>query len=171
MKFKTVIVGLAVALAGVAAQVDAQTLPPIAAYDLNKKPISWPAGLPAERTILIIAFTRGQQNNVDSWVRGMALKSPGAPAWFEVPMISNPGGIARFFIDNGMRGGIPNVQDRARVVTVYTNKAAMMTAMGLPNETQVHVLVVTRMGKILVRVSGDHSPAGEAAIRQALRGS
>jgi hypothetical protein len=146
-----------------------QTMPPIKAADLNKKTVSWPGGLPAERTIIMVAFTQGQQKNIDGWVDGMKLKSPNAPIWFEMPLIGKSGSVARFFIDNGMRGGIPNKQDRARVVTVYSDKAAMMKSMGLPSEKQIHVLVVDRSGRILERVSGDYSAAGEAAIRKALK--
>ncbi len=146
-----------------------QTLPPLKAADLNKRPISWPAGLPAAKTILLIAFQRGQQAQIDEWVRGLKLKSPGAPAWFEVPMIKDPGGIARWFIDNGMRSGIPNPADRAHVVTVYGNKQALMKSMGLPNETTVHALVVDRAGRVLERVSGPYSSAGAQRIEEALK--
>jgi hypothetical protein len=147
----------------------AQVLPPIKARNLNKELVSWPQGLPAERTILIIAFERKHQTLVDGWVTGMRLKAPGAPAWFEVPIINNPGGMARWFIDNGMRGGIPNKADRARVVTVYGNKAALMASMKIADASAVHVLVVERSGRIVARESGGYSSAASAKLLNALK--
>jgi hypothetical protein len=152
-----------------ATQVDARSLPNIKATDLNKKAVNWPAGLPSDRTVLIIAFTRGQQVQVDGWVSGLKLKSPGGPAWFEVPLINNPGSIARYFIDNGMRGGIPGTEARSHVVTVYGKKAELMKQMGLFGEKTVHVLVVDRKGNILESVSGAYSEAGAAAVTKAAK--
>ncbi len=148
---------------------DARSLPNIKAVDLNKKAVNWPAGLPSDRTVLIIAFTRGQQSQVDGWVSGLKLKSSGAPAWFEVPMINNPGSIARYFIDNGMRSGIPGTEARSHVVTVYGKKADLMKQMGLVGEKSVHVLVVDRKGNILESVSGAYSDAGAAAVNKTIK--
>jgi hypothetical protein len=157
---------MALALAVPAA---AQVLPPITASDLNKKKISWPRDLTADRTLLIIAFDRAQQAQVDGWVAGLRLKAPGAPPWYEVPLINNPGGIIRSFIDGGMRRGIPNVQDRAHVVTLYGDKKAVMKAMALTSEKTVHALVVDRTGRILARVSGAYSVADALLITRALK--
>jgi hypothetical protein len=149
--------------------VHARSLPNIKATDLNKKAVNWPSGLPSDRTVLIIAFTRGQQSQVDGWVSGLKLKSPGGPAWFEVPLINNPGSIARYFIDNGMRSGIPGTEARSHVVTVYGKKAELMKQMGLVGEKAVHVLVVDRKGNILESVSGAYSDAGAAAVNKAIK--
>jgi hypothetical protein len=161
---------LAAGLATFASSAAAQIMPLIKAADLNKRTVTWPRGLPADRTLIIVAFSGSQQKNIDRWVGGMRLKEQGAPAWFEVPLINDPGSVGRWFIDNGMRGGISNPNDRARVVTVYADKKAMMKSLGLPNETQVHLLVVDRSGRVLQRVSGDYSPAGETILREALKG-
>lgn len=147
----------------------AQVLPPIKASNLNKQPVAWPKDLPAERTILIIAFERKHQSLVDGWVAGMRLKAPDAPAWFEVPIINNPGGVARWFIDNGMRSGIPNKSDRARVVTVYGNKAALMASMKISDASTVHAVVVERSGRIVARASGAYSRANAEQILTALK--
>ena len=150
------------------ASLAAQSLPEIRAADLNRKKIHWPADLPAERTLLLVAFERKQQKDIDGWVGGMKLKAPGAPAWYEVPMISNPGALVRSFIDGGMRRGIPSPVDRARVVTVYGDKQAMKQQMGISDEKRVHALVVARDGKIIAHVAGNFSEAGAKEIEAAL---
>jgi hypothetical protein len=152
-----------------AALASAQVLPPVKATNLNKQPVSWPAGLPAARTILLVAFDRKQQAQIDGWVAGMKLKAPGSPAWFEVPLIKDPGGFIRGFIDGGMRRGIPNVEDRAHVVTLYGDKKKLMASMGLTSDAVVHVLIVERSGRIVERVSGCYSAAGAERIFRALK--
>jgi hypothetical protein len=148
---------------------NAQVLPPIKAANLNKQAVSWPAGLPAARTILLVAFDRKQQTQIDGWVAGMKLKAPGSPAWFEVPLIKDPGGFIRGFIDGGMRRGIPSTADRARVVTLYGDKKKLMASMGLTSDAVVHVLIVERSGRIVERVSGAYSAAGATRILSALK--
>ena len=150
------------------ASLAAQSLPDIRAADLNKKKIHWPADLAAERTLLLVAFERKQQKDIDTWVNGMKLKAPGAPAWYEVPMIKNPGGLVRSFIDGGMRRGIPAPADRARVVTVYGDKKAMLKQMAISDESMVHALVVARDGRIIIHVPGRFSEAGAQQLEAAL---
>jgi hypothetical protein len=149
----------------------AQILPPIKAATLNKQPISWPAGLPAARTILMIAFDRKQQSQIDGWVVGLQLKAANAPSWFEVPLIKNPGRLVRTFIDSGMRRGIPITADRAHVVTVYGDKKRLMAAMGISNEAVIHIIVVERSGRIVQRASGAFNPASAGPILAAVRGN
>jgi hypothetical protein len=143
------------------------TVPTVVTADLNKREIIWPRDLTAERTVLIVGFAGNQQPVIDRWVAGLGLKNPGAPVWYEVPMIRNPGALGRWFINRGMRGGIPDSVDRSRVVTVYGDKQAMMRQMGLPDES-VHALVVDRAGRILVRQSGEYTAQARAVVMGAM---
>ncbi len=158
----------AIAFLAVASPLAAQHLPFIAAQDLNKKKIEWPKDFSADRTLLIVAFARGQQPQIDTWVSALKLNAPGAPPWFEVPVIKNPGSFVRSFIDGGMRRGIPSSAARSHVVTVYTDKKAFMAATGLPSE-DVHVLVVARSGAVLARATGGQSAPNIALIEAALK--
>jgi hypothetical protein len=148
--------------------VSAQQLPNIIAKDLNKKPVNWPKDFTAERTILIVAFSRSQQPQIDAWVNALQLKSPGAPPWFETPLIKNPGSFVRSFIDNGMRKGIPGTEARSHVVTIYTDKKAFMAAMNLPDEN-IHVVVLSRTGKVVGQVVGPHTADKEEIIKAVLK--
>jgi hypothetical protein len=142
----------------------AESIPRIEALDLNKKTIVWPNDLPVGKTVLIIGFDGKQQPNIDNWISGLQLKAADAPAWFEIPLIDDPGAIGRWFINNGMRSGIPSVTTRSHVVTVYGDKAKIMRIMGISGENRVHVLVVNQKGEILALVSGDYSAEGAKQI-------
>jgi hypothetical protein len=165
---KMPLLALAVILATAAPLAHAQQLPAVTAQDLNKKKISWPRDFTGDRTVLIIAFGRNQQVFIDGWVAGLQLKKPGAAPWYEVPLINNPGSFVRSFIDSGMRRGIPSVEDRAHVVTLYVKKKQFMQTLGLPDEN-VHVLVVDKTGKVLSRVTGTYSAEAATPTLAALK--
>ena len=90
-------------------------------------------------------------------------------AWLELPVIDNPGAIGRWFIDNGMRRGIPDRQVRARVFTVYTDRVGFLTAIGIDDAREVVALVVDRGGQILARQSGGFAVAKADALFAVLR--
>jgi hypothetical protein len=158
---------IAVALCVSSTRIEPPQLPQVSAQDLNKKKLEWPKDFTADRTLLLVAFGRKQQVFIDGWVAGLDLKKANAPAWFEVPLINNPGSIVRGFIDSGMRKGIPSVADRAHVVTLYVKKKAFMQSMALPNEN-VHAVVVDKSGKVMLRVTGGFSAAGAEQVKAAL---
>ena len=44
------------------------TFPRLTARDLNGNDVSLPVGLPGELNVVVVAFRRGQQKLVDSWL-------------------------------------------------------------------------------------------------------
>jgi hypothetical protein len=138
-------------------------MPVIKAQTLNERDVTLPADLPAEKTLVLIAFERNQQGNVNTWVDGLKLtESP--HAWIETPVIDPRGSLSRAFIDGGMRLGIRDTVTREKTITLYTERMAFLKAMGLKESTKnIYVAVVNRAGKVLASVEGDYS-AEKAAL-------
>ena len=128
-----------------------------------------PADFPAAKTLLLIAFQREQQDNLDDWSARLNLRQPGAPAWLELPVIDDPGAILRGFVDVSMKNGIADSLVRSRVFSVYAPRAEFIRHLGLPGMDQVHLAVIDRSGNILCRVSGDWSAEKERTLREALK--
>jgi hypothetical protein len=130
----------------------ARRLPAIEAYDLAGELRRFPSGLPTELTLVIAAFDRAQQSIADRLFDQIA-KTGAAQhgiATVETPVIQDPGRVTRFFIDNGMKGGIPNPQKRKLVVTLYVqNLDAWLAETGLNTKSSVHLMAVTRSGRIV----------------------
>jgi hypothetical protein len=147
----------------------AAVFPPIESENLLKEAVRLPEQLPADRSLLIMAFQREQQENVETWIHGMHLENSPLP-WLEIPLIDNPGMLGRWFINSGMRSGIPDDYTRAHVISLYPDKAEFLGAIGIEDEGAVYALVVTRKGEIVERIKGDYSPAGAKKIWQALAG-
>ncbi len=153
---------MCIADAGIAAH-----LPTVQAKDLNGRVLALPKDLPGERTIAIVAFQREQQPNVDTWTRGLKLLESSLP-WLELPVIDDPGAVARWFIAGGMRRGIKDHALWQHVVTLYTRKADLNRALEITSEATVYVLVLDREGRVVERVSGDYSPAAAEQVLRAV---
>jgi hypothetical protein len=140
--------------------------------------VALPTELPADRTLVVVAFKQWHQARVDRWIaRAVAAGVPPttrgetAPipvAVVEVPVLSTQWRPVRRFIDGGMTAGIGDPDVLARTITVYTNVAAFQRALAIPDSDDVHALVVTRDGVILARGRGDPDDASWDAIASVL---
>jgi hypothetical protein len=137
-----------------------------------------PGELPADRTLVVVAFRQWHQARVDRWIaRAVAAgvppttrgaTAPIAVAVVEVPVLSTQWRPVRRFIDGGMTAGIGDPDVLARTITVYTNVAAFQRSLAIPDSDDVHALVVTRDGAILARGQGDPDDASWDAIAAVL---
>jgi hypothetical protein len=144
------------------------TFPDMRVKNLLDETKTFPREFPAGRTLLLIGFQPEQQEILDDWAEKLKLNEPGAAAWLELPVIDDPGTFTRWFVDVGMRSGIPNLETRARVFTIYAPRDNFVRSLGLPNITEVHLAVSDRDGRILSHVSGEWTTRKESKLRKAL---
>jgi hypothetical protein len=146
------------------------TFPELKASNLQNKTLSLPGDFAGERNLVLIAFQRKQQENVDTWLREMK-RFVSLPDfhYYELPTISKLNPIARWFINRGMRSGIPDPEARARTIALYIEKAAFKKALNLPDENQIYAILVDRTGRVYWRAEGDFDEAKAASLQQALR--
>ena len=164
------LIALAISATALAAESGHPPFPSLTTKDLNGRELSFPSGLPGKRTLVLVAFHRRQQANLDVWIDKLGLKGTDAPAWIEMPVVPNYGRIWRNFVDNGMRSGIVTPQARARVFTVYGSRDDFRAKLDMPTDEQVYILVVTKQGKVVARADGDYTAAKAATIRKAIAG-
>jgi hypothetical protein len=143
--------------------------PHIEVKNLADETKAFPEQFPGEKTLLLIAFEREQQDQLEDWSARLSLRAPGAPEWLELPVIDDPGAFMRWFVDVGMKGGIDDPAVRRRVFTIYAPRQDFIRIIGLPNTTQVHLVVADRSGRILCKVSGEWSEEKEKSLKSALR--
>ena len=168
MTLSKLITAMSVGTALMIMPVAAAVMPESISENLNKEEIHLPSGLPDERTLLILAFQREQQANVDTWVEGMHLAGSPVP-WLELPVIEDRGMLWRWFINSGMRSGIPDNDIRAHVVSLYVDKETFLKSMGIEDESTVYAVVVDRAGTMVETIKGDYSPEGAKKIWQVLK--
>ena len=163
---------LAVFFAVTLATAQTPMFPQLEAKNLNGDVMKMPAGFAGEKNLLFIAFKREQQKDIDTW---LAIIKPIAAAhpnmhYYEIPTIERMNPMFRFFIDNGMRGGIPDKEQRARTITLYIDKEPFKKSLALPSEDRIYAVMVDKSGKVLWREEGiftaDKGKALESALTQ-----
>ncbi|MGI9188075.1 MAG: hypothetical protein ACR2J9_11280 [Gaiellales bacterium] len=142
--------------------------------------VALPAGLPAERTLVLCAFKQRQQAQVDRWIDravadlGVAASPLGidadvTTAVIEVPCLGRKWRPVRRLIDGGMASSIAQPPILARTITVYADVGAILAALDAPSAAEVQARVVRRSGEILASAAGEPAGAGWDAIAAALR--
>ena len=123
---------------------------------LTRKKFALPRDFAGELNLVLIAFKRGQQADVDSWtphLRPLAARDSSLRV-YELPVLPRSLTLMRSFIDGGMRGGIPDTAVRAATITMYIDKTPFKRALGITNEDSIVVLLVDRAGTIHWRTTG-----------------
>ncbi len=144
-------------------------LPNITAKRLDQQPVTLPHGLPAERSLALVAFRRDQRAEVDSWIQGMRLDHDPSIPWFKMPVFNDPGNAgARSEIENRMLARHTTDSARARLVPVFTDRDAFIRAAGLTGTEHAWVLVLNRDGKVLARAEGMYDETKGQALRETL---
>jgi len=141
--------------------------PRVTGLNLSRRAFHLPEDFEGELNVAIVAFKQRHQLDVNTWlpaVRDLAARHEGL-RYYELPTIHSMNPVARSFIDNGMRAGIPDLDARAATITLYLDKAEFRRALDLPTEDRIYVLLVDREGNVMWRAEGRHSEAREGELR------
>ena len=106
--------------------------PEVTAKSLANTDESIPSSARGKVTLVVVAFLRESQPQLDSWLEPFIEKFGGKDefTFYEVPMISADYESMRAVIDGGMRGGIPEPKHK-HVVTMYGDVEKYMKALNL----------------------------------------
>ena len=141
--------------------------PAVTGSNLQRKKLTLPQDFQGELNLVMIAFQQWQQTQVDTWIpfaRQLEETYSGV-RYYELPTIQRLNALARTFVNEGMRAGIPNPVARERTITLYLDKNAFRQALQLPHEDDIYVLLLDRQGQVLWRAEGAFTPEkGEALL-------
>ena len=145
--------------------------PIVSGSDLHGEVQTFPECLSKDRTILVVAFQRWQQTLCDGWYAKIEkfIEENQGTAYYEVPTIAEMNAFSRWFIYQGMRGGIKDSTMRSQVVTLHINKEPFKEALEIKTEETVHVFVVDKEGKILGKEMGEWSEEKWGKIIKAVK--
>ena len=74
----------------------------------------------------------------------------------------------RWFIDMGMRHGIPDRKARERTITLYLEKQTFLDSLLIADQKKIYAFLVDREGNVLWRSAGVFDEAKGASLRSAL---
>ena len=143
-------------------------LPQVTTRDLNGVRRTLPNG---RLSILLIAYQRWQQVEVDTWMPTMAAleRAHSDISYFELPVVGEMSGVGRRSLDFFMRRGIPDQDVRSRTLTFYVDTSEIREPLGIPDEDHVAVILVDTDGLVLWRGAGPHSADAERSLRAAIQ--
>lgn len=147
-------------------------MPAVSGSNLERKKLNLPEDLEGEWNLVLIAFQQWHQRQVDTWIpfaRQMEETYP-AVRYYELPTIQRLNALARTFINEGMRAGIPDPVARERTITLYVDKGDFRAALDLPDEDNIYLLLLDRQGRVLWRAEGAFTPDKGESLAEALRG-
>lgn len=132
--------------------------PAVQGINLLRTQVQLPEELDGELNVVLVAFQQWQQAMVDSWIPFLEELERRFPylRYYELPTIQRLDPLSRFFINEGMRAGIPHAETRAKTVTLYVDKKAFRQALEMADENTIYVFLLDRSGNVLWRTEGAH---------------
>lgn len=144
--------------------------PTVSGSNLLRQETRLPADLTADYNVILIAFQQWQQSVIDTWLPFVTeLEQERADVRaYELPVIQRLNLLARTFINEGMRAGIPDRKARERTITLYLDKEAFRRALDMPDEQDIYALLLDRQGKVLWRTRGSFTLEKGQALKAAI---
>lgn len=144
--------------------------PRLEAANLLNIPMSLPAAFEGDLNIVLVAFKRWQQRDIDSWLPMCAAleKSHLGMLTYELPVIQRIHSLGQRFINSGMRAAIEDYDSLARTIPVYTDKNQFRDHLNLDTEDQIHLLLVDNKSTVVWQGQGAFTSATAKSLIQAI---
>ncbi len=144
--------------------------PRVHGVNLERRSFTLPDDFDGERNLVLIAFKREQQDQIDTWIataQRLAQEHTDF-RYYELPTVSRSVPLARWWLDSAMRAGIPDRAARDATITLYLDKGAFRDALQLPDEDKIYVLLVARTGRVFWRTEGVATDEKARELQRAL---
>lgn len=140
--------------------------PEVSGQNLQGKSFSLPGDFKASRILIIFGYQREQAEVLSTWVKGLDVMNRDWE-WYEMPVISRPLQLGSWFIDGGMRKGIPDNRLQERVITLYTDREKFCNSLGIPfNVSGAYAMAIRKSGEVVGYVEGGYSSEGAQQIER-----
>ena len=146
------------------------TFPVIQATSLDGAKLRLPQNFSGRLNLVLIAFSREQQPEVDTWVPAARQTEAqhGEFHYYELAATSRNNFLYRWWFDAALRSNTPDNNMRGRTLTAYASRHSLRKMLHIANEKQVVALLVDREGKIYWRADGPLTEQAKTAIQAAL---
>lgn len=135
------------------------TFPTVTGSNLLREKLTLPSGFKGDLNLVFVAFQQWQQSEVNSWipvVMDWEKQNPGL-IYYELPVIEDRNMLYQWFINEGMRAGIPNPLTRERTITLYLQKPAFMQSLEMEDEEHIYILLLDTNHNEISRLRGLYS--------------
>ncbi len=145
-------------------------IPGFVAQTLTQKSVAIPGGLPQDRTLALIGFTKAHHAQLQGWIDGLDLNRDSSIAWMRMPVIDDPGtSEGRHAVENKLLRSFPQESERARLLPAFVDRARFVRAAGLRSTDQAYAVVLNRQGEVLARAEGNFDRDKGERLRETLQ--
>lgn len=140
--------------------------PRVTGSNLERRRFTLPGDLEGDFNLLFLAFWQRHQSLVDSWMplANLLQEQRNDLVAYELPVIQSRSRLSQWFIDGGMRAGIPDRRIREHTITLYVDKPPFLDSLDIPDDHTIQVLVVDRSGRVVWRTAGAWDQEREADL-------
>jgi hypothetical protein len=135
-----------------------KVFPNLSAETLSKKAIEFPKDVKGKPTIIVIAFKREAQNQIDPWLAAISKKYKKKEInYYEIPMMSGGYKIISGIIDGGMRGGVPPALHDF-VASYYGNLDNYISYLNIKKDKNCYLFLLDKNGIIKFKTESTINP-------------
>ncbi|NOH11991.1 MAG: hypothetical protein HND51_10130 [Chloroflexi bacterium] len=147
------------------------TFPTVSGKNLDRKKLTFPKDFPAPYNLALMAFYQRQQLDVNTWLPfADQLDSEHEDfTYIEFPVVYKMNPIQQFFLNEGMRAGIPNQKAREKTITLYLDKTRFLGQLGIDSQNEIQILLVTQEGQVIWREAGIFTSKKKQALESILQ--
>lgn len=147
-----------------------ESFPQLTGIDLQGNQRQLPQSFSGKLNLVVLAFKREQQVEVDGWIKTFAEISPKNPQinFYEVPLIYELSAPSRWWINNGMRRGVTDEVARSRTITVYTDRTKFFAITKMKSE-KIYALLIDKSGKVLWQSEGPSTPESTKDLQKLIK--
>jgi hypothetical protein len=140
--------------------------PQVTGSNLERRRFTLPGDLEGDLNLLFLAFWQRHQSLVDSWMplANRLREQRNDLVAYELPVIQSRSRVSQWFIDGGMRAGIPDRRIRELTITLYLDKPPFLDALDISDDRTIQVLLVDRSGRVVWRTAGAWDQEREADL-------
>lgn len=130
--------------------------PQLEARNLLGEDVKLPGAFEGDPSVVMVAFRRGQQRQVDSWVPWLEGQVERRPSFrfYEVPALARVWAPFRPSIDGGMATAIKDPVVLARTLTIYGNLSHVTGPLEIRRRSTISLFLVEPGGSISWRGEG-----------------
>lgn len=148
-----------------AGSVTTSPFPKVTGENLKSERVTLPDAYRGRNTLLLVGYAQKAQFDIDRWILGV-LQADIPVEIVEVPTIAGMvPQMVQGFINNGMRGGIPQ-SDWASVVTVYEDAPKIIELLGNERPQSCYAVLLDRAGVVVWSSNIGYSAAQILALKE-----
>ncbi len=144
--------------------------PKIEVRDLQGTDLILPRDFAGKWNLVIVAFRRGQQRLVDSWVPHLEAHALGDPEFrfYELPALARMWAPARGFMDGGMAAAIKDPVILQRTLTTYGDLGRVTQALSITSRSTISLFLVNRDGQVHWKTEGGYRESAFTDLERVL---